>query len=860
MRKRGSFLGHFRRYSLWLSWAAGFSVLLCFVVLVFLTSRVILGLEQQRTASSDNVQWTLTQVEVEHLAFLNALEQHLHAEGGPVPVPQDLTKVRRQFDVFYSRVDTLSRAQLYEPLRQTSDFGRPLAKVTGFLDQAVPLIDGPDQGLQNGIVELWQEAHALRSQVRLLSLHGLAYFAGQSDLQRAETTATLTRLAILSIGLLVVLALASIYLIYINRITQRRGDDLVKANQRMNTILSTSHDAVIVSDESGKVIEFNRAAESIFGYGADEAKGRSIGDLIVPPELRDLHAAGIKRMRHGGERRVVGHGRVQLQGMRKNGDVFPVELALQSAPLANGEIIIGFLRDISETVAAQEELIAARDKALAGERAKSDFLKVMSHEIRTPLNGLLGNLSLLKNLNPSRQQVQIIQNMDLSGQLLLTHVDTVLDIARFEAGKLSVQREPIDLGVLMQELVDSQSGNAAQRGNSIEWQWSGPARPWVATDAQRLRQILLNLVGNAIKFCENGRISLEVEVAEESAPGQHPVYEFRIVDTGVGIAEEHQDEIFEDFHTHDPSFERSAGGTGLGLGIARRFTQAMGGEIGVESSVGEGSVFWVRLPLEVVDAARRPSAHEAQLSDLQCLDLLVVEDNDINLAVIRKMLEIDGHKVTTAKNGKEGVDAAYGHRFDAILMDVSMPVMDGPTAARHIRAGEGRSVDVPILAVSANVLPEAVQGFRDAGMTAFVGKPLALSTLRKALAALLGGKHPVGEGSAREMHEPLNAMREDLGPDAFDRFAERFVAEADAMLGDLGRSDWAEGDLDTLASQSHRLAGSAAMYGFLELRDVLVNIEMAAKDNDREVLASLAGAASTAWEDARATVLRARQA
>lgn len=843
-------LKYLHRYRLWLSWAAGIAVVLCFAVLIFLTSRVFWGLEQQRAASSDNVQWTLAQVEVDHLAFLNALEQHLHAPGGPVATPSDLSDLRRKFDVFYSRVDTLSRAELYAPLRTTPEFKVPLSRVADFLENMVPLVDGPDKDFENALTGVWGDAHALRQPVRQLSLHGLAYFAGQSDLQRADTTATLTRLAVLSITLLVVLAVASIYLLYINRQTQKRRDELRQANKRMHSILSTSLDGVIVSDANGTVVEFNNAAEMIFGYDAEEAKGRSIGELIVPPKLRALHDAGMKRMHEGGERRVVGHGRVQLEGMRKSGEVFPVELALQSAPVANGEIVIGFVRDISETVAAQDELISARDRALAGERAKSDFLKVMSHEIRTPLNGLLGSLSLLKNLHPSREQRQIIQNMDLSGALLLSHVDTVLDIARFEAGKLSVQRQPIDLGMVMQEIVDGQSGNAALRGNTIEWQWSGAAEPWVATDAQRLRQILLNLVGNAIKFCENGRISLEVEVAEPGRGKEKPVYEFRIIDTGVGIAEEHQEIIFEDFHTHDPSFGRSAGGTGLGLGIARRFTQAMGGEIGVESSPGEGSVFWVRLPLEQVDAATTKAVKTSEEDELQGLDLLVVEDNEVNLAVIRKMLEIDGHKVTAAINGKQGVEVAKAHRFDAILMDVSMPVMDGPTAAGLIRSGGGLSAESPIMAVSANVLPEAVQGFREAGMDGFIGKPLALSTLRKALAALVGG--PEGDlQDAPEEADPLQAMREDLGDDVFERFLARFIEEADDLIGRLGQESVFEGDLENLAAESHKLASSAAMFGLLGLRDTMVDIEMAALDGEQSKLSNLAVQAKTIWDKAR---------
>ena len=606
----------------WLFWTVGLMLSAMFAVTLSLTGTVVSNLERQRSANSDNVQWTLTQVEVEYLSFVNELEQHLHDPDGPLPLVEDFSELRRTFDVFYSRVDTLRSASLFHPLRENSDFKALLEVVLVFLDQTVPAIDGDDTTLSNEIVSIWQDARLLREEVRGLSLEGLSYFATTSDARRATTAATLAQLAALSSTLLLVLAVASVYLLYINRIIRRRGDEMVETNQRMLTILSTSLDGVIVSNAAGKVLQFNPAAETIFGYNSEDAIGRSIGDLVVPPHLRDMHNAGMQRMQEGGELRVVGHGRVQLEAMRQNGEVFPVELALQSAQSGEEEIVIAFLRDISKCVEAQTELISARDKALAGEKAKAEFLTVMTHEIRTPLNGLLGNLSLLKNTRPNLEQRQFIHNMELSGQVLLNHVDTVLDIARFEAGKLSVKREPINLGLLLQEIVDSQSGYAASRGNTITWQWSGSAQPWVATDGQRLQQVLLNLVGNAIKFTERGRVSIELDVAEPTDASGKAVYEFRVIDTGVGISGTDRENVFDDFHTQDASIGRAEGGTGLGLGIARRFTEAMGGEIGVESSLGEGSVFWVRLPLLQADEAA-PKAHvPVHTRPFQQLDLL----------------------------------------------------------------------------------------------------------------------------------------------------------------------------------------------------------------------------------------------
>ncbi|GAB4533407.1 MAG: ATP-binding protein [Ruegeria sp.] len=832
----------------WVFGLIGFGVLLGLVAVAWLSAQVFTDFNDRRAAPSDNVQWTLSQVEVDYLSYLNALETASAAQGME---NSTLDLVRRRFDLFFSRVDTLAQSRVFQPLRQDDRFRLPLERVTQHLNAAIPLIDGPDADLAEQLDDLKRAALEIGPHVRTLAVSGISYFATESDQQRTQTAANLLRLAILSGALLLTLGAVSAYLLVVNQRATRRGRALRQANERMNTILSTSLDGVIVVDAKGDVIEFNPAAEAIFGYTADQARGRAIGDLIVPPHLRAAHRAGMERMQAGGDLHVVGKGRVQLEAMRADGEQFPVELALQSARAGDQEIIIGFVRDISQQVAAQQELIHARDQALAGEKAKAEFLTVMSHEIRTPLNGLLGNLTLLKNTRTTREQARFVENMEISGQILLSHVDTVLDIARFEAGKLSVALQPTDLNDILQEIVDGQSGNAASRGNSISWQWVGDARPCVAADAQRLRQILLNLVGNAIKFTENGRISIEIEVAEPGPTAGVNIFEFRIIDTGIGIGPDEVDVIFDDFHTSDPSIGRATGGTGLGLGIARRFARAMGGEIGVESTPGEGSVFWVRLPLQDAELDANVDSDQPEVQHAQPLDVLVVEDNEINREVICNMLKLDGHRVTVAENGQLGVDAAAGHRFDVILMDISMPVMDGPTATRHIRSGGGPSAEIPIIAVSANVLPDAVDAFRAAGMTAFVGKPIALDALRKALSVVTG---PGASTRSEDESDHIGDLRASLGADVFDRLLGKYLSEGDAVVAQLAGLDGGEADLDQVAQECHRLAGSAATFGAMGFRDALIAIEIAAKSADRQQVADLLTGLPEVWERAKAAL------
>ena len=340
---------------------------------VYLSTNVTRDLKLLSSDSSDNVQWTLAQAEVEFIEF------QLHLATINLEDAADIRTLRREYDIFYSRIRTLKQSSIYANLRKQFDFSNNLSLVQRFLDQTVEIIDADDAELVARLPELSERATGIRQSVRRLSNSALDFFARDSDERRRSVAVTLSQMAFGVTALLVALLLLSLYLNFLNRVNIRRRAEAIEASERMNVVTSTALDAVIVVDTQGKILDFNAAAEQIFGYPATEAIGQGLGPLIVPDHLREAYELGMKRMRKYGEKRVVGQGRVQLEAKRSSGDVFPVELAIQSATTKEGEIFIAFLRDISTQVEAERELVRARDMAMAGEKAKTDFLATMSH-------------------------------------------------------------------------------------------------------------------------------------------------------------------------------------------------------------------------------------------------------------------------------------------------------------------------------------------------------------------------------------------------------------------------------------------------------------------------------------------------
>ena len=768
-------------------------------------------------ANADSTQWSLAQAEVEFLAFANTARSVVMEQAEP-------DEARRRFDVLYSRVQTLKNAPAFAEVRARPSISADIRDIDSFLNSAIPTIDASDAELLAELPALIDAFPDVQAHLRNISLAGVSVFSQRSETQRSAVSGALTDLGLISFGLLALLLAVVGGLLIINRASQRQTSEIAITQSRLQAIISTSLDAILVAGKDGRVLDYNGAAEGIFGYTRDEAIGADMASLIVPDHMRDAHNAGMERYRQTGEKHVVGSGLLKLEAKRKDGSVFPVELSINSARSEEGEIFVSYLRDISQRVANENELVETRDKALAGEKAKADLLAVMSHEMRTPLNGVLGTLELLTNTELDDRQKKYVGVMDTSGRMLLEHVNNVLDISRVDAGMAQVSAQVFDVFELAQDAVAGLLTQAAQRGNTLKLDQVGQSLGLRIGDRKRIQQILLNLLGNAIKFTENGHVILELEAGTEGE-----TVEFRVIDTGIGVAEEDISRIFDDFVTLDASYKREVEGTGLGLGIVKRLVELLGGEIGVESVEGEGSVFWVRLPLpkatdRIVSRVLDP---EEDASADHGLRVLIVEDNEINRMVAREMLEMNGCLVTEAIDGQEGVRAAEARQFDLILMDISMPKLDGTTAATMIKESDGPNAKTPIVALTAHALPDDVARFRDAGMEDVITKPLSADRLRAVLAEY--GEVPPPQES-HLVSSPVDDVVSALGEDQAAVLRQRFIDQMKAGLEDMRAMTEDDGRRQELAALAHKLAGSAALFGMESVWTVLKILEEQAED------------------------------
>jgi PAS domain S-box-containing protein len=790
-------------------------------------------------------------------------------------------------------------------------------------------------------------------------------------------------------------------------VTERReAAKALKASEEMkSSIMAASVDAILTIDGDGKIVDLNRASERLY-----KTTRAAVGDMLesfIPWRDRQVWAQILERLhsdpKHFSGRRLTG------TGQRSDGSEFPLEATIDSLEASGQKLFVTFVRDVTERRAAERRLADARDAALRASVVKSEFLATMSHEIRTPMNGVIGSLDLILDSHLADDLRELATIARTSAHDLLAIIDDILDLSKIEADKLDSQQIEFDLATIVEGVTDIVAVPARRKKLSLSCFVDPRAPRAVRGDARLLRQVLVNLVGNAVKFTDAGEVAIRAEI--QSSEAGRATVQFAVSDSGIGIPPEAVEKLFEPFTQVDGSSTRAHGGTGLGLAISSRLVRLMGGELVVDSGLGRGSTFSFTVPFEVPERSTAPTyapnpqgralrvlvveaaasaaetidrylrawgmmatrtttaaeaialfeaaassperfdaailavnagddagaelAHQLQAraagqklhvialidigervaesavgqdqtfdavvakpikqsrlydalagfdpaaapetpdedaaaaTELRGLRILIAEDNPVNQQVLMRQASRLGLVASAVENGQAALEALDEGRYDAVLMDCQMPVMDGYAAARAIRERESKGLPrTAIVAVTANAMREDYDRCRDAGMDDFVAKPVTLAALANAIQRAVSANREERSEGAAERDAPsgfegisvddygidrgaLAALQEDVGgAAALSRIIRLFLEQLDPQADEI-RTAASAREHQAVARTAHRMKSSSATLGATTLAEVLELIEAAAIDADAGTLERLESTLEAAVENAR---------
>jgi PAS domain S-box-containing protein len=652
------------------------------------------------------------------------------------------------------------------------------------------------------------------------------------------------------------------------RLAKENAEEAVNQLQKTTAfhraILNSTDYSIIATEPDGTITAFNAGAEHLLGYKAEETVGKITPEIIhdkdeVVRRAKVLSSELGRQVKPGFETFIAkaraGHpDENEWTYIRKDGTRFPVLLSVTAICDATGRVTgyMGIAQDITRRKQNEEALKLAKKQAEEASRAKSRFLAMMSHELRTPLNGMIGMTELLINTSLDRRQREFIEACHSSGESLLNMINDILDFSKIEAGKLELDEHEFDLASIVNSIVEAMTFQARQKGIRLTFRVAPQACCWVRGDSGRLRQVLVNLIGNAIKFTETGSVSLTVERLE--MPSGKDAFRFEVSDTGIGIPSDRFGRLFKSFSQTDSSMTRKYGGTGLGLAICKSLVELMGGQINVQSTPGQGSKFWFEVSLQCLqdrnclEQAESESINVGQQPASLLLKgrrVLLAEDNRINQMYTQAILMQAGIECRLAENGLQVIQAIREGKFDVVLMDCQMPEMDGFEATRRIRQMEQDGQlegHLPIIALSASAVKGDQEECLAAGMDTFIGKPFNPDKLMDVIIQIISNTAPQSAESPF-----LQPSQTESSPGALpaldcDSLMNRCMGNlelAQSLLADFERDlpgwidrlarDVHEGNVEDIVKSAHFLKGAAGTVTAKSLSAAAAKIESAGR-------------------------------
>jgi PAS domain S-box-containing protein len=617
---------------------------------------------------------------------------------------------------------------------------------------------------------------------------------------------------------------------------QKKSDQRLRDQQfYTRSLIESNIDALITTDPSGIITDVNKQMEALTGCTRDELIGAPFKDCFTDPERAE---AGIKRVL--AEKSVTDY---ELTARNRDGKQTVVSYNATTFYDRSRTLqgVFAAARDVTERKRVEVELQQAKAAAESASRTKSDFLASMSHEIRTPMNAVMGIADLLAKTSLTPEQEKYVQIFRRSGDNLLNLINDILDLSKVEASQLDLERTGFSLSDHLEKVIEMVAPKAQEKGLTLLCEIAPSVNNDLVGDPTRLRQVLLNLLGNAIKFTETGQVSLKVAPdGDRLAP---TALRFTVSDTGIGIAGDKLGRVFERFTQADSSTTRRFGGSGLGLTICKRLTELMGGRIWVESEVDKGSIFTFAVPFEVWAAAHRPVVAPAGAGSdtpLPALRILMAEDSHDNCTIALAYLEDTPYLIDVAETGVIACEMFKAGNYDLVLMDRQMPVMDGLTATRTIRAWEranGRS-PTPIIALTASALKGDRETCLGAGCTAYLTKPIKQDVLLQAIKdySAVHALAPEWEHGPALGLSRAEQRLSGLAPAYLDKCRNDVIL----MLAALERDDFG-----VVILLGHNLRGSGGGFGFQLITDIGASLELAADGGDVGVSRRLLGDLST---------------